>query len=131
VSETALFFQKAARSFSVAERLLEDGDLDFAASRAYYAWFYVAEGLLLTQGLKFSRHGQVLAQFGYCFARTGLLDPEFHRLLVRAHNLRQMADYWSRVEIAPADVAELLREGKRFLEAARAYLEAHPHEAQP
>jgi len=131
VSESALFLEKAERSFGAAERLIEAGDPDFAASRTYYAWFYVAESLLLTQGLKFSRHGQVLAQFGYCFARTGLLDPAFHRLLIRAHQLREMADYWSRVEIDSEEVMKLLREGRRFLEAARAYLEAHPPEAQP
>jgi len=42
-----------------------------------------------------------------------------------------MADYWSRVEIDSEEVMKLLREGRRFLEAARAYLEAHPPEASP
>jgi uncharacterized protein (UPF0332 family) len=131
VSETALFFAKAGRALNSAEHLIEDGDMDFAASRVYYAWFYVAEGLLLTQGLKYSRHGQVLAQYGNRFARTGLLDAEFHRLLVRAHNLRTMADYWSQADIDSETVTELIREGRRFLEAARGYLEAHPPEPQP
>jgi uncharacterized protein (UPF0332 family) len=131
VNESALFLEKADRSLNTAERLLEAGDVDFAASRAYYAWFYVAESLLLTRGLRFTRHGQVNAQYGNLFARTGLLDPEFHRLLLRAFNLRQMADYWSQVEFPPAEVLELIQEGRRFLEAARGFIATLPPAPQP
>lgn len=62
---------KAWRSLEIAESLLEDGHADFAASRAYYGCFYIAEALLLSEGLSYSRHSQVLAQFGRHFAKTG------------------------------------------------------------
>ncbi len=39
---SAGLLEKAARALQAAERLLEGGDADFAASRAYYAMFYVA-----------------------------------------------------------------------------------------
>ncbi len=84
---------KAERSFAAAERLLEDGDADFAASRAYYGYFYIAESLLLSKGFRFSRHSQVIARYGFHFARTSQLDPRFHRLFDRAFTLRQLADY--------------------------------------
>jgi uncharacterized protein (UPF0332 family) len=131
VSESVRFLEKAGRSLNVAERLLEDGELDFAASRAYYAWFYVAESLLLTRGLRFTRHGQVNAQYGNLFARTGLLDPEFHRLLLRAFNLRQMADYWSDVDLVAEEILNLIHEGRRFLEAARGFLATLPPTPEP
>ncbi|MBI3322995.1 MAG: HEPN domain-containing protein [Candidatus Omnitrophica bacterium] len=44
--ETEKLLQKASRSIRAAERLLQEGDVDFAASRAYYALFYLAEALL-------------------------------------------------------------------------------------
>lgn len=91
----------------------------------------MAEGLLLSLGLEFSRHGQVIAQYGYHFARTRLLDPAFHEVLSNAFSLRHSADYASLAEIDLPTVTKLLREGRDFLEAARAYLEAHPPEAQP
>jgi uncharacterized protein (UPF0332 family) len=128
VSESVLFLEKAERSLNAAERLLETGDVDIAASRVYYAWFYVAESLLLTRGLRFTRHGQVNAQYGNLFARTGLLNPEFHRLLLRAFNLRQMADYWSHVDLVAEEILHLVQEGRRFLKAGREYLEALPAE---
>lgn len=65
--------EKARRSLQVARHLFEDGDYDFAASRAYYAMFYLAEAALLTRGLAFSRHSGVIAGFYNTFVRPGLL----------------------------------------------------------
>lgn len=73
---------KAERSFEAAEGLLDDGHADFAASRAYYGCFYMAEALLLSKGLSYSRHSQVVAQFGRHFAKTEELDVLYHRLLI-------------------------------------------------
>jgi uncharacterized protein (UPF0332 family) len=66
---------KARRSLEVAEGLLEEGHADFAVSRVYYGCFYVAEALLISEGLSYSRHSQVVAQFGVRFAKTRELDP--------------------------------------------------------
>jgi uncharacterized protein (UPF0332 family) len=63
---------KARRSLEVAEGLLEEGHADFAVSRVYYGCFYVAEALLISEGLSYS---QVVAQFGVRFAKTRELDP--------------------------------------------------------
>lgn len=75
--------EKALRSFEAAGSLLEEGHADFAASRAYYGCFYTAEALLLSKGLSYSRHSQVVAQFGRNFAKTEELDAGYHRLLPR------------------------------------------------
>lgn len=118
-----LYLQKADRSLVDAERLLENEDWDFAASRIYYAYFYTAQALLLTQDLQFTRHGQVIAQYGRYFAKTKLIDPRFHNLLDMAFELRQVADYQVEVPIDPDVVTDLLREGRHFIEAAARYLE--------
>ena len=46
MSEVHAFLEKAARSLDAARVLLANGDADFAASRAYYGCFYVAESLV-------------------------------------------------------------------------------------
>lgn len=52
MNEIGAFLHKASRSLDAAESSLESGHLDFAASRAYYGGcFYVAEALLLDEGL--------------------------------------------------------------------------------
>ena len=115
---------KAQRSLEVAKGLLEDGHADFAVSRAYYGCFYVAEALLFSEGLSYSRHSQVVAQFGRRFAKTGELDASYHRLLIEAFRLRQAADYSVAPEaVSKEDAEHTIREGKDFLDAAREYLE--------
>jgi uncharacterized protein (UPF0332 family) len=123
LSESELLLDKAAEAFDAAELQLENDYVEFAASRAYYGSFYVAEALLLTEGLRLSRHGQVVAQYGRLFAKSTRLDPAFHRLLDRGFSFRQSADYVADAEIDPDAAAELIREGRRFLKAARGYLE--------
>ena len=124
--QSELYLEKADRALLAAERLLEHEDWDFAASRIYYAYFYTAQALLLTQGLRFTRHGQVIAQFGRYFAKTKLIDPRFHNLLDMAFELRQVADYQIEIPMDPDVVMDLLREGRRFIEAAATYLKQLP-----
>lgn len=121
--QSDLYLQKADRALLAAERLLEHEDWDFAASRIYYAYFYTAQALLLTQDLRFARHGQVIAQFGRYFAKTKLIDSRFHNLLDMAFELRQVADYQVEVPIDPDVVTNLLKEGRHFIEAAYRYLD--------
>jgi uncharacterized protein (UPF0332 family) len=62
ISEPLL--SKAKRYLRSAEVLAEDGDFDSAASRLYFAMFYIAEALLQARGLSFSSHHAVIAAFG-------------------------------------------------------------------
>jgi uncharacterized protein (UPF0332 family) len=62
---------KAHRAIRAAEKLLESDDAEFAAGRAYYAMFYVAEALLYERGLGFGKHSAVHAAFGKEFAKRG------------------------------------------------------------
>lgn len=104
--------------------MLEDGHADFAASRAYYGCFYTAEALLLSKRLSYSRHAQVVAQFGRHFAKTEELDARHHRLLIEAFGLLQAADYSAAPEtVSQEDAEHTIREGKEFLATAREYLE--------
>ena len=84
---------KAERSVVAARRLLEAGDYDFAVSRAYYAMFYVARALLLTRGVRRSKHSGVLAAFASEFVRSGELPAELFALLRNGFEDRGESDY--------------------------------------
>lgn len=88
MSEEELLFQRARESLTAAILLLREGLPNIAASRAYYAMFYIAEALLLQRGLVFSSHAAVIAAYGKEFARSKDLDPKFHRLLIASQNTR-------------------------------------------
>ena len=54
--ELQSLMQRARRSLRSARNLLDDGDHDFAMSRAYYAMFYAATAALLSLEVKRSKH---------------------------------------------------------------------------
>src|SRR5437868_7076356 len=91
--EVSELLTKSRRSLLAGRRLYEDGDFDFAVSRAYYAMFYLAEALLLQRGLAFSRHGGVIAALQRQFVSGGQLAQAHHAALQRAFDNRNIADY--------------------------------------
>jgi HEPN domain. len=50
---TRQLFARALDAIEAAEILATNGKIDFAAGRAYYAMFYVAEALLNEKGFQF------------------------------------------------------------------------------
>lgn len=79
MSEQADLLRQAQDGLAAAKILDAQGYHGFAASRAYYTMFYIAEAFLVGQGLAFSRHSGVHAAFGEQFVKTGVVPPEFHR----------------------------------------------------
>ena len=99
------------------------GDYDSAVSRAYDAAFFLAEALLDALGQSFSRHRAVISAYGQEFAKTGRLDPRFHRLLIAAFEKRQQADYPPESGLVASDVSVLLEDVSRFPAAALTWLD--------
>lgn len=104
--EQAALLQKARDSVRGAKLLATNGLYDFAASRAYYAMFYVAEALLLGQGLSFSTHAAVIAAFGQRFARPGIVPVALHRYLIDGQDKRTIGDYGIGPSLTEAHAAE-------------------------
>ena len=120
--EIKALLEKAKRSQKAAAKLLRDGDIDFAASRAYYSLFYVASALLLSRGLSFSSHSGVIANFGKEFARTATLNPKFHNYLIESQDRRNIGDYSLIAEVTEEQTREMLEWAKEFIQAAESYL---------
>ena len=117
--ETGKLLAKAARAIEAAKTLLETGSADFAAGRAYYAMFYIAEALLLEKGLSYSKHSAVHASFGKMYAKEGIVDPKFHRWLLDAFDQRIIGDYGVEAVITKVDVEQMIEHAEAFLDTAR------------
>jgi uncharacterized protein (UPF0332 family) len=113
---------KAMDSIEVAEGILDMNKPDMAAGRAYYAMFYIAEALLYEKGLEFNTHGQVISAYGKVFAKTGELDPKFHKSLRAGFDARISGDYDVDTNITNEFVAEMINQARDFLAAAQTYL---------
>jgi len=114
--------QKAHRNIRSAKLLLADSDYDTAVSRAYYAMFYIAEALLLSKGLAYSKHSAVIAAFGREFTKAGALPAEFHAHLRAASEARNISDYQLASHVTEEETiqhisraGELLAAGGEFL----------------
>jgi uncharacterized protein (UPF0332 family) len=120
--DSLLLFQKAEQSIGAAERLLADEYPEFAVGRAYYAMFYAAEALLHEREFAFRKHGGVHAAFGEQFAKTGCLDPKFHRWMLDAFDKRIQSDYGVDAAIHGADAQVVIEQAREFLRACRDFL---------
>ena len=120
---TERLLDKANRALEAAKVLLRESGTDFAAGRAYYGMFYVAEALLNESGQHFRKHSAVHAAFGEQFAKTAILDPKFHRWLLDGSDKRLLGDYEVEVTLSRDDVEKMIAQAEEFLVAARCYLE--------
>jgi len=107
---------KARRYLASAKLLCQAGDFDSAVSRLYYAMFFGAEALLLTQGKTFSSHRAVIAAFGEHFIKSGFFPKEMHRWLHRAFEKRQISDYEYMSGITETEAMELQGKAEQFIE---------------
>jgi len=121
---TRQLLEKALEAIEAAELLLANEHIDFAAGRAYYSMFYIAEALLNERGWKYGKHSSVHAAFGEYFAKTKLLDPKYHRWLLNSFDKRIVGDYGVETVIQTDNVLEMIERAKEFLKAAKEYLQA-------
>jgi uncharacterized protein (UPF0332 family) len=113
---------KAKENLEAAELLLDQGFAGIAASRTYYAMFYLAEALLIRKGLHFSSHSAVIAAFGKEYAKTGEIDSRYHQYLIKAQSIRQISDYGFNESLPKEDVEQLIEWARAFYQATIDYL---------
>ena len=114
--------KQACDSLSAAQLLYSEGYYGFAASRAYYAMFYIAEAFLLGNELAFSKHSGVHAAFGEHFSKTGIVPPEFHRYLIHGMEVRHIGDYGMEKDITREKSEEQISHARQFIELAERIL---------
>lgn len=124
--EQAALLRKAADSLRGARLLANDGLNGFAASRAYYTMFYIAEDLLLSEGLTFSKHSAVIAAFGQHFAHTGRVPQAFHQFLIEAQSKRHSGDYELGPTLTAEQAGEQIDRAAQFIALAQRLLDPQP-----
>ena len=120
--EITKLIQKAEHALSVANGLLASGCYSDAVSKVYYAMFYSARALLLSENIDVSKHSAVEAALGRHFVKAGKMDVKYHRMFIEARNVREIADY-DIDEVIESDTAHLkLSDGKVFFHAVKELL---------
>lgn len=114
--EQAFLATKAKESLQAAQLLSDQQMYGFAASRAYYSMFYIAQALLIGENLTFSSHSAVIGTFGRIFAKTKRLDPKFHRYLIDAAQTRADGDYSTTHTVTAGEAFEAIAHAEEFLQ---------------
>lgn len=122
MSEIEALLKRARESLTAARNLRRDGFSDFAASRAFYAMFYVAEALLAYSEQSYSSHSAVIAAFGREFAKSGKVDQKFHRWLISAQNFRIVGDYGVEAHVSGEQAGLACEWAEEFIQVAEGLL---------
>ena len=115
---------KATQAVASARVLLELGDVDGAANRAYYAMFDAAQAALVRSGVPVTdalgkTHQGVINTFSAYLVKDGPVSKELGRQLKRAEEMRLVADY-NGASVTQDDAAELVMQAELFVQAMQA-----------
>ena len=114
---------KAERSLKIARDIFLKKEYDFAVSRAYYTIFYMAEAVLLTKKLSYSKHSGVISAFGRYFVKTGVFDKKLQTILKNAFKRRNIGDYEFEISVSKEEAEEVITDAEKFFQNVKDYLE--------
>jgi len=114
--------QRAETNLQAAKDLLDKQYFDIAAARAYYAAFYAASALLLSQDIDTNKHSGVIALIHQHFVKTGRLDKEQGKNLNWLFEIRGVGDYGVSVHVASGEAYLAVQVTEKFLESVKQIL---------
>ena len=121
--EIAANLQRAEASIQAAKELAAGSYYDFVASRTYYAVFYAATALLLSEELEFSKHSGVIASIHQRFVKTGKLDKSYGKDLNWLFELRGVGDYGATIHVLQQDAERAVETAEGFLRATKSLIQ--------
>lgn len=122
--EVQRLLEKADHALEVAEALEREGYIQDASSRIYYAMFYAAQALLKSENIEVRKHSAVEAAVGYQFAKTGRIDPKYHRLLINARKIREVVDYDIQEEMTDQRAVLKVEDGREFVSVVKGIIQS-------
>lgn len=120
--EIKLLLSRSRDDLEAAQVLLDAGKYRASLSRAYYAVFYAATALLLTQNIRRSKHAGVQGAFGQFFVKPGLIEVQYSDIFKNVREARELSDY--DLVFLPAEQLTQTRiaEAGRFVARIETYL---------
>jgi uncharacterized protein len=112
---------RSLQALDDAECLLGRGSDTAAVNRVYYAVFYAASALLLSEGHASSKHSGVLSLFNRLWVKTGRLPRTMGSFYVTMFDRRQKGDYQDLAAFEKADVMQWIGEARTFVDQVLAW----------
>ena len=122
--EIQILLDRADESHKAAQVLLDKGFANFSAAQSYYTMYFLVEAILFSKGLRFSSHSALVAAYGKEFAKTGILDPKFHRYIIVTQKRRETGHYGRDNTVTSEEALESFQWAGEFMQAVKNYLGA-------
>ncbi len=120
--EIRLYLERAWEMLDVASLNLSEAYPDSAVNRAYYAIFYAANALLVTEGLERGKHSGVIALFRERFVKTGIIEVQYSRIYGRVMDDRHTSDYEVGLPVETRVAEKDMADARLFVERIEGYL---------
>lgn len=111
--------ERAEKALKSAKLLQENGELEGAASRAYYAMFHAARAILFNKGINAKTHRGTISIFGEKIVKQRILSEEYADMLRKAFDLGQKSDYELYTELNAETVKEAIKNAEKFIKKAK------------
>ena len=98
--------EKAKVALCDADFLNSNQRYNLAANRLYYALYYAASALLISQGIPTKTHSGLITQIHLQLIKTNILTQEDGKLLKVMFNMRHEGDYEDFIDVQKEDIEE-------------------------
>ena len=106
---------KAKETFAEVQIQLENEFYRTAANRLYYACFYAATALLISDGYEVHTHSGVKTLLGLHYINENKIDKPFGKTYNHLFNLRQKSDYFDLLAVNENDITPLIEPAEKFI----------------
>ncbi|MBI5750060.1 MAG: HEPN domain-containing protein [Nitrospinae bacterium] len=113
---------RGQKSLKSAKKLFEEGLLEDAISRSYYAVLHAAKAVLLSENVTVSSHEAVKRLFGMHLIKIGKIELKYSKILSEEQDERYLADYDVAFSPEPDRVEERIKAAEDFCDAMIGYL---------
>lgn len=126
--EVEAVINKSERAIKSAKREYKAGDYDYTCSRAYYAVFYLLEGVLMLDGKRYTKHSAVISVFNRDYVKTGVFPVEFSKHIKYLLKRREIGDYSFSIRIDEEDARNCIAKAEETFKVISKYLIDKPEE---
>ncbi|MBC7249848.1 MAG: HEPN domain-containing protein [Anaerolineae bacterium] len=119
----AFYMEQAHHNLRGVHLLQDNGLLDIALSRAYYACFYALTAALYAINVVRDKHSGVRDALSQFLVKPGLVEAEYKDIYNALKEKRESSDYDPRFVADPEEATRLLADAERFVARMEAFLE--------
>jgi len=115
--------ERSKETMSEARLMIEEGFLNGAINRLYYACYYIVAALLIKNGISAQTHAGTKQMLGLHFVVTGKLSPKISSIFATLFEKRHSSDYDDFAYYDKETVEKLYPQVQEFIQAVEKLIE--------